>query len=111
MSSRHPSVVALLQSSAEKDPAEAIRVRARELVSYARSLGWEGPPFSMLELASLRQLKVDEEAELKGDQDACVVPGRVLLNRRKPSVRQRYSLAHEIVHTLFPDYEQEVHRV
>jgi hypothetical protein len=65
----------------------------------------------MADLASLRQLKVDEQATLRDDQDACVVPGRVLLNRRKPSVRRRYSLAHEIVHTLFPDYEDEVRRL
>jgi hypothetical protein len=108
---RHPSVVALLQASAEKDPAEAIRARARELISYARTLGWDGPPFSMSELASLCGLKVDEQADLKDDQDACVMPGHVLLNRRKPSARRRYSLAHEITHTLFPDYEKEVRRV
>jgi hypothetical protein len=111
VSGQHPSVVALLQSSVEYDAADAIRARARELVARARSLGWEGPPFSMLELASLRQLKVDEQADLKDDQDACVVPGRVLLNRRKSSARRRYSLAHEIVHTLFPDYEDEIRHV
>ncbi|MEP7087262.1 MAG: ImmA/IrrE family metallo-endopeptidase [Gemmatimonadota bacterium] len=111
MSGRHPSVVALLETSVEYDAADAIRARARELVASARSLGWEGPPFSMLELASVRQLRVDEEADLKDDQDACVVPGRVLLNRRKSSARRRYSLAHEIVHTLFPDYEDGIRRV
>lgn len=111
VSRQHPSVVALLHSSAEYDAADAIRARARELVARARSLGWEGPPFSMLELASLRQLRVDEHADLKDDQDACIVPGRVLLNGRKSSARRRYSLAHEIVHTLFPDYEDEIRHV
>ena len=65
----------------------------------------------MTELASLRQLKFDEQADLRDDQDACVVPGRVLLNRKKSSARRRYSLAHEIVHTLFPDYDDEIRRV
>lgn len=36
------------------------------------------------------------------------MPGVILLNPSKPKVRQRYSIAHEIGHTLFPDYQAEV---
>jgi len=111
MTDHHPSVRALLTASGLNDPIDAIRSRARAFVSEAMTLNWEGPPFSMTELASLRNLKVDENADLRDDQDACVMPGRVLLNRRKPGVRRRYSLAHEIGHTLFPDYEEEVRGV
>lgn len=106
----HPSVRQLLASTGSGDPASAIRERARALVRDATALGWQGPPFSMFELASARGLKVVQAADLTDDQDACVVPGRVFLNQRKPAVRQRYSLAHEIAHTLFPDYEVELHR-
>jgi hypothetical protein len=35
----------------------------------------------------------------------------VLVNANKPKVRQRYSVAHEIAHTLFPDYAETVRRV
>lgn len=73
-------------------------------------MGWEGPPFSMNELASVRGLKVATSFEFADDQDACVMPGQVLLNARKHRVRQRYSVAHEVGHTLFPDYETAVRR-
>lgn len=89
----------------------AIRQRARALVEKAAALGWHGPPFDMEELASLCGLKVSASADLQSDQDACVMPGLVLLNPRKPRVRQRYSVAHEIGHTLFPDYAEELKRV
>lgn len=107
----HPSVRALLAAERCTDPVAAIRRRARALVEEALGLGWDGPPFDMTELASLRGLKVTASATLAADQDACVMPGQVLLNVRRPRVRQRYSVAHEVGHTLFPDYEAELGRV
>ena len=38
------------------------------------------------------------------------MPGIVLLNPSKPLVRQRYSIAHEVGHTLFPDYAEALQR-
>lgn len=110
MAHPHPSVRALLEAEAEEDPFVAIRRRARALVAQAMELGWEGPPFDMTELASLRGLEVCPSSGFADDQDACVVPGRVLVNARKHPVRQRYSVAHEVGHTLFPDYEEELRR-
>jgi hypothetical protein len=107
----HESIRALLQVEKEDDPVAAIRVRARALVSRARALGWEGPPFSMIDLASLQRLNVEASNQLSARQDACVVPGRVLVNSRNHRFRQRYSIAHEVAHTLFPDYEAEISRV
>jgi hypothetical protein len=65
----------------------------------------------MDELASLKSLKVATTSELTSDQDACVLPGQILVNAHKHPVRQRYSIAHEIAHTLFPDYAEELARV
>lgn len=73
-------------------------------------MGWEGPPFDMTELASLRGLQVATSTGFADDQDACVTPGHVLVNGRKHRVRQRYSIAHELGHTLFPDYEEQLRR-
>jgi hypothetical protein len=109
-SSRHPSVRALLNDHGGTDAVAAIRSRARALVAKATALGWEGPPFDVGELASLCGLTVSYDAELHADQDACVMPGLILLNPAKPRVRQRYSLAHEVGHTLFPDYSAELKR-
>lgn len=106
----HPSVRALLDAEGSDDPVAAIRRRARALVAEALELGWDGPPFDMGELASLCGLKIASSRHLRADQDACVTPGQILLNAAKPPVRQRYSAAHEIGHTLFPDYEDTVRR-
>lgn len=108
---RHPSIRALLDAEGCNDPYDAIRRRARALVAEALEIGWEGPPFDMSELASLRRLQVSTSTAFGDDQDACVMPGRILVNARKPPVRQRYSVAHEVGHTLFPDYEKELQRV
>ena len=109
----HPSVRALIEASGIQDASgeQAIRVAARALVDEALALGWEGPPFDMEALASVRGLRVERSYDLADDQDACVTVRRVLVNGRKPRVRQRSSVAHEVVHTIFPDYGTEVARV
>lgn len=111
MASRHPSVEALLAVEGCDDPFVAIRRRARALVARALDIGWEGPPFDMTVLASLRGLNVSTASSFTDDQDACVMLGQVLVNARKPPVRQRYSIAHEVGHTLFPNYEEELKRL
>lgn len=60
----------------------------------------------MFDLAAFQGLEVFESLDLKNEQDACVLPGRIILNARKAATRRRFSLAHEIGHTLFPDYSQ-----
>jgi hypothetical protein len=111
--SRHPSVLALLAADGTTaDPVVAIRRRARALVEEIRTqFGFEGPPFDARTLASVRGFKVTYTAEGFGkDQDACIGPGFIAVNSTKPAVRQRYSVAHEVIHTLFPDYEDELRR-
>jgi hypothetical protein len=103
------SVLALLASTSQSDPEDAIRASARDLASTAiRDYAWSGPPFDLVALASLRGFKVKETTDLRSAQDACITPGQILLNGNKPLVRRRYSLAHEIVHTLFPDYDAQL---
>lgn len=111
MAADHISIRALLSAEGTSDAVEAIRRRARALVSQATEMGWEGPPFDLHQLASLRGLKVEESHDFAEEQEACIVAGLVLLNAKKSPVRKRYSLAHEIAHTLFPDFEQELERV
>lgn len=101
----HPSICALLDDEGINDPFIAIRKRARAVVTQAQAMGWQGPPFDVSEVASMRGLKVEKTFDFADDLDACVMPGKILLNARKPEVRQRYSVAHEVGHTLFPDYE------
>jgi hypothetical protein len=104
----HPSITALLRAEGSTDAEASIRKRARLLVADALNRGWTGPPFDVVALASRCQLTVSHSFDLLADQDACVIPGQIILNARKPKARQRYSVGHEIVHTLFPDYQQAV---
>lgn len=113
MELRHASVLALIQADGTTDdPVVAIRRKARALVDEVRaSLGWEGPPFEPSHIASYRGFKVKSARDgFSQRQDACVTPGLIVLNAAKPPKRRRYSVAHEIVHTLFPDYEAELLR-
>lgn len=104
---RHPSVVRLLAATEAPSAEAAIRARAQALVAALQDdVVWEGPPFDILALASYCGYEVTTTDDLLTTQDACVVPGHIFVNRRKPLRRQRYSIAHELAHTLFPDYRE-----
>ncbi len=113
MKRRHASVLALIEADGTTDdPVIAIRRKARALIDEVRgSLGWEGPPFEPIHIASYRGFKVKSARDgFNQNQDACITPGLIVLNAAKPPKRRRYSVAHEVVHTLFADYEAEVIR-
>lgn len=102
----HPTVRALLQADGTTtEPDVAIRRRARELVAWARRMGWEGPPFDMEVLASLCGYRVDYDR--MGERQDGWIDGsrkRILINSENHPLRQRFTLAHEIAHTLLPDF-------
>jgi len=107
---KHKSIIKLMQESDNNDPIEEIRNRARELVLDAFDLGWEGPPFSAIELAKLLHIDI-----LPYDSviDARIVPLRkghlqIQYNPFQKPTRINFSVAHEIGHTLFSDCEAEI---
>lgn len=103
---RHPSISVLMDlHPGQRDPAALISRLAREIADTARSLGWSGPPYSLVEVASLRGLKVKGERPLPDDQSAMLLGTKVFTNKDHALVRQRYSQGHEIIHTLFPDWK------
>lgn len=103
----HPSVVQLAEG---RDPVEVVSEYARGLVLEAFDAGWNGPPFDPFGLADLLRI----EAVPKHDvEDARTVPVgssgfRIEFNPSRPRGRLRYSIAHEIAHTLFPDCVEQV---
>jgi Zn-dependent peptidase ImmA (M78 family) len=106
---RHPSVQALLSLDPLTNcPRQAIKHRAAQVVARARSQGWEGPPFDIEILASFQGFLVETSCALSSDQDGCIVPGkppRIVVNEKLQRRRFRFTVAHEIVHTLFPDFD------
>lgn len=91
------------------DPISAIQMTARAVVLEAVDHGWHGPPFSPIELARL--LGIGVVANMN------VVDARTVFQQHKPIIeynprqsrsRVRFSIAHEIGHTLFPDASDTV---
>jgi hypothetical protein len=105
----HPSVQALLSSDSTTGcPRQAIRNRVRAVVSDLLAWGWVGPPFDLEIAASLRGFRVEITDGIGEERDGWVVHGptpKIVVNAGSPWVRKRFTVAHEIVHTLFPDFK------
>lgn len=106
----HWTNVSVLAFADQQDPVDTMEEKTRSLALRAMDDGWEGPPFDPLALA--QWLKIPTEA--RGDiPDARMVPrpdtSLVLeYNPMRPRGRLRFSIAHEIAHSLFPDCAVEV---
>jgi len=99
----------LIRSTGCQDAPEAVRAKARELIGlHIQMFGDPALPISVDILASLRGIGRSDESPVLSP-DAELVPdgsGGVTMrvNTDRPETRQRYSVAHEISHTFFPDY-------
>ncbi len=86
------------------DPVEEMVARAQAVAVAAKDNGWSGPPFDPIKLAETLRIEVVPN---DGVKDARTVPTptgvRIEFNPNRPRPRIRYSIAHEIGHTLFPD--------
>jgi hypothetical protein len=89
------------------DPVEVVTERARELVYRALEHGWSGPPFDPVDLAALENLDAYPSQNVF---DAALTGGgrrpAIEYNPDQSRARIRYSVAHEVAHTLFPDFAQ-----
>jgi hypothetical protein len=72
--------------------------------------GWPGPPFDPFALAEFRHINVVPNDEVLDARTVPLSHGRVQIeyNPSRPRARVRYSVAHEIAHTFFPDCAAEV---
>lgn len=112
MSRLHPHIISIIEETGEADAESAIRSKARSLVRrYVEHFGGT-PPFNLKAMASFCGLHESTEAP-RHSADSEIAPesdGRVVLrvNRDRPQTRQRFSIGHEIGHTLFPEYKLQV---
>lgn len=98
----NPSV---LKFSGESDPIELITQKARDEVLHAIQAGWQGPPFDPFKLAEHLGIRTIPREDVF---DARIVPAgsrrlQIEFNPNRSRGRLRFSVAHEIAHTLFPD--------
>lgn len=93
----------LCAATGAPDPAAAITQLAEGLLDEA---GLEGPPVDLLMLASFQGIREIRQVAMHGA--ARLIPNgtglMIEVNREHSLGRQRFSCAHEIVHTLLPTY-------
>ena len=101
------SVLALAGDDA--DPLLAIESAARVLVLQAKEKGWAGPPFNPLHLAEMLEIKTNANSDVADARLVVTDSGTTIeFNPRQPRERVRFSIAHEVAHTLFPDWREKV---
>jgi len=103
----NPSV---LQFAGKLDPIDLITRKAREEVLRAVQAGWQGPPFDPFKLADFLEIPTIPREDVL---DARIVPTsarrmQIEFNPSRPRGRLRFSIAHEIAHTIFPDCIESV---
>lgn len=99
----------LVRSTGAPDAPAAIRAKATELVAlYVSSFGEPTMPISVDVLASMRGISRSDEMPLHSPDAELMPDGRggvtMRVNPDRPDTRLRFSVAHEISHTFFPDY-------
>ena len=100
----------VLKLAGDNDPVRVISDRARDLVRRAMDRGWSGPPYDPLALADLLEIPLSATEEIRdavtrSDEEGLL---RIEFNPGRPRARVRFSIAHEIGHTLFPDCAERV---
>src|SRR5262245_26297930 len=99
----------VLQFAGGGDPIELIQRTARDVALRAVENGWTGPPFDPFDLAAILNCRPVPSQDVI---DASLVPEgrsyRVDFNPNQPRRRIRFSIAHELAHTLFPDCRDQV---
>lgn len=99
----------LVRSTEAADPVDAIRTKARELIDlYVATFGEPSMPIPIDVLASLCGISQSQDAPLFSP-DAELAPDgaggiAMRVNPDRPETRQRFSMAHEITHTFFPNF-------
>jgi Zn-dependent peptidase ImmA (M78 family)/O-acetyl-ADP-ribose deacetylase (regulator of RNase III) len=100
------SVLALCRDA---DPVQVITEKARALTMEAIQDGWSGPPYDPFLLAEYLKVAVVARQDIS---DARTVPsssGYVIeFNPNRPRSRVKYSICHELAHTLFPDCPERI---
>lgn len=93
-----------------RDPVQVIVETAREIVLDAMDQGWLGPPYDPFKLAELRGIAVSPRADIPEARTVPAGQNRFVIeyNPTRSPGRLRYSIAHEIAHTLFPDCGERI---
>lgn len=99
----------VLKFAGTEQPVSAMQQRTRALILEAIERGWSGPPFDPFQLAGFLGIDIIPSQDVI---EARTVPSgskfRIEYNPNRGVNRARYSVAHEIAHTLFPDCAEAI---
>ena len=101
----------LVRTTGLKSPEAAIRFKAKALLQqYEQIFGEPEMPIDVMQLASLQSIHESTDLPVQSP-DAELVPRtegdvEMRVHPDRPETRKRFSIAHEICHTFFPEYEQ-----
>lgn len=104
---KHPSVRALAEQG---NPFDLVVEKARTIVLDALDSQSLTLPIDPLKLAELRSIPVVPRNDVRDARTVCG-PGDtpvIEYNPNRPRARIRFSICHELAHTLFPDCTQQV---
>ena len=92
------------------DPVSALIDHANNVLLEAVENGWTGPPFDTFEVANLLGIAVIPCESIRDARLVALSKGlyRIEYNPLQPKARIRFSIAHEIAHTFFPDCHEIV---
>lgn len=103
----HESIRLLMtEAIGDETPADVIRRKARQIISK-HSHWWKGPPFCPIELADLEGIKVREATcDIKSDGRIFHIGDQVYIEYAtgQSDERVRFTISHELAHTLFADW-------
>lgn len=106
---KHPSILRFIKETGNPDPISEIKERARNTVLKAFEFGWEGPPYSPIQLAQYLGIEVIPNDSVV---DARILPNQtsfqIQYNPFQRPTRKNFSVAHEIAHTFFSDCAERV---
>jgi hypothetical protein len=100
------SVLALAEN---KNPVDVITQKARTTILNFMEAAGEEPPIDPIALAKYLKINAIPSQEVH-DARTVYLGGRfqVEFNPNRPRSRVRYSISHEIAHTLFPDCKEQI---
>jgi O-acetyl-ADP-ribose deacetylase (regulator of RNase III) len=95
----------VLMLAGDDNPIDAITQRARTVVFDAIQNGWLGPPFDPFALADHLKLAIVPREDIADARTIASGSSSLTIefNPNRSRGRVRYSICHEIAHTLFPD--------
>ncbi|HEX7997685.1 MAG TPA: ImmA/IrrE family metallo-endopeptidase [Pyrinomonadaceae bacterium] len=108
--SRYWTNSSVLALAVGREPVETIAEEARKAILEFTEAGGSVPPLDPFALAEFRRISVIPREDVRDARTKHLGGGRFMIefNPNRPRGRVRYSLCHEITHTLFPDCGEKV---